>query len=260
MTQTQVQSGFITNNAVTSTQIADGSVTTAKIASSTIIPILNGGTGATTAASALSALLPNQTGNAGKALFTNGSLASWATLAQGISLQVFSTVGGPFTYTPTAGKTTFLVFATGGGGGGGADGGGGGGGTALRLYSLTEMGGSALITIGNGGNGGVSFGDNGDNGGNTVFDPAGTGLTITGQGGEGNIYNLPRTRTAQGGGAINSQINIDGNNASNNYISGYTTSGGCSFFAGGAGGGGNSGYNSNPLSNGNSGTILILEW
>ena len=42
-----------------------------------ITAIVNGGTGATTATAALAALLPSQTGNAGKALITSGSAASW---------------------------------------------------------------------------------------------------------------------------------------------------------------------------------------
>ena len=45
-----------------------------------ITAIANGGTGATTAALALAALLPSQTGNAGKALVTSGSAASWTTV------------------------------------------------------------------------------------------------------------------------------------------------------------------------------------
>ena len=90
-----------------------------------VTQIANGGTGAITAALALAALLPSQGGNAGKALVTSGSAATWGTVASGASIQVFTANG---TYTPTAGKTTFLAFVTGGGGGGGSGGGGGGGG------------------------------------------------------------------------------------------------------------------------------------
>ncbi|MBD2757691.1 hypothetical protein [Spirosoma validum] len=42
-----------------------------------VLPIANGGTGATTANAALKALLPDQSGNAGKLLTTNGTNASW---------------------------------------------------------------------------------------------------------------------------------------------------------------------------------------
>jgi hypothetical protein len=43
--------------------------------------VANGGTGSTTQAGAASAILPDQTGNAGKFLSTNGSLVSWATIS-----------------------------------------------------------------------------------------------------------------------------------------------------------------------------------
>ena len=74
-----------------------------------VTAIANGGTGAITAALALAALLPSQGGNAGKALVTSGSAATWGTVASGASIQVFTSSG---TYTPTAGKTTFLAFVT----------------------------------------------------------------------------------------------------------------------------------------------------
>lgn len=45
-----------------------------------ITPIANGGTGAITAALALAALLPSQTGNAGKALVTDATTATWTTI------------------------------------------------------------------------------------------------------------------------------------------------------------------------------------
>lgn len=47
------------------------------------VPIANGGTGQTTANAALNALLPNQSGNSGKFLTTNGTDASWATAGGG---------------------------------------------------------------------------------------------------------------------------------------------------------------------------------
>jgi len=45
--------------------------------SGTALPILNGGTGQTTANAGLNALLPSQTSNSGKVLSTNGTDASW---------------------------------------------------------------------------------------------------------------------------------------------------------------------------------------
>jgi hypothetical protein len=45
------------------------------------LPIASGGTGSTTAANAINALLPTQTGNGGKYLTTDGTSASWGTVA-----------------------------------------------------------------------------------------------------------------------------------------------------------------------------------
>lgn len=45
--------------------------------SGTALPIANGGTGQTSAANAINALLPNQSGHSGEFLTTNGSAASW---------------------------------------------------------------------------------------------------------------------------------------------------------------------------------------
>jgi len=45
------------------------------------LPIANGGTGQTSATSAFTALAPSQTGNSGKVLTTNGTVASWANIA-----------------------------------------------------------------------------------------------------------------------------------------------------------------------------------
>ena len=219
-----------------------------------ITAIANGGTGATTATAALAALLPSQSGNAGKALVTSGSLASWGVVALGASIQVFTANG---TYTPTAGKTTFLVFATGGGGGGVADSStatkgpaGGGGGTAFRLYTSSEMGSTASITVGSGGAASA-------NGGNTSFTPAGSGLAITGNGGSANSAG---TRPGGlGGTSTNSLVSLDGmQGGSGITVSGfnvtYSAVGGSTFFAGrGSGGAGNGGA-------GVAGMALILEW
>jgi hypothetical protein len=213
-----------------------------------VTAIANGGTGATTATAALLALLPSQSGNAGKALVTSGSAASWGTVASGASVQVFTASG---TYTPASGKTTFLVFATGGGGGSygsstAASVGAASAGTALRLYSLSELGSSASITVGAGGTGGAAGGGAGGSGGSTVFTPTGTGLTITGSGGS------PTTK----GGVINSQIDISGNTGAI-----FAGPGGCSFWAGGNGAGGKGQLATNLTGNtGIAGVVLILEW
>jgi hypothetical protein len=67
-------------------------------------------------AAAINALVPSQSGNNDYFLQTNGTSVLWAAAAAGLGLQVFTSSG---TFTPTAGKTTFLVFCTGGGGGSG---------------------------------------------------------------------------------------------------------------------------------------------
>ena len=218
-----------------------------------ITQIANGGTGAITAALALAALLPSQAGNAGKALVTSGSAASWGSVASGASIQVFTANG---TYTPTAGKTTFLVFATGGGGGGGGNddsvlgGGGGGGGTGIRLYTSTEMGSTAAITVGGGGSGGA-FDSQGGGGNTSEINPNGTGLTLAGYGGNGGDRGSVGGGPQGGGGSDNSYFSINGNASMSGAAGG---AGGISFWAGGAGRGGNSG------TAGTAGVVFILEW
>lgn len=225
-----------------------------------ITPIANGGTGQTTASAAINALLPTQTGNTDKFLKTDGTAVSWAIAAAGASMQALTSSG---TYTPTAGKTSFLVFCTGGGGGGlsaNTASGAGAGGTAIRLYSLAEMGSSAVVTVGAGG-------ALNNNGGSSSFDPAGTGLTITGNGGsKGQAVDTAVNVGGAGGGASNGMINAAGQrggtnghwrNTSSNVETYSGGSGGASFFGGGPGGGGGSGDGSSA---GQNGVILVLEF
>jgi hypothetical protein len=239
-----------------------------------ITPIANGGTGETTATAAINALVPSQTGNAGKFLGTNGSVLSWLTAAGGASVQVFSSSG---TFTPTANKVSFLVLATGGGGGGGgssntstAAGGGGGGGTALRVYNSTEMGASASVTVGGGGSGGNPNNGNGSTGGASVFAPAGTGVSITGYGGSGGIGG--NGDGGGGGGSGNSLINIVGEFGCKATVTKRRTAiptstfdaagggaGGMSFWGYGTGSGANGAVWTGAHS-GASGIVLILEW
>ena len=221
-----------------------------------ITAIANGGTGATTAAAAILALLPSQTGNAGKALVTSGSAATWGTVASGASIQVFTANG---TYTPTAGKTTFLAFVTGGGGGGGSGGGGspggkggtgGGGGTGFRLYTSAEMGSSAAITFGAGGAGGPYFSSVASTGGTSEIDPSGTGLTLSGYGGVG----------GSGGGSSGIGASGAGGGSNNSYFSipGYAGAG--TFWTLGPGKGGEGGLTGQNGTAGTAGTVFILEW
>jgi hypothetical protein len=226
-----------------------------------ITAIANGGTGNTTAAAALAALLPSQGGNAGKALVTSGSLASWGVVASGASIQVFTSNG---TYTPTAGKTTFLVFATGGGAGAGkggsiyqgtVGGGGGGGGTAFRLYNTTETGSTASVTIGAGGAAATATYTAGSSGGNTTFNPSGTGLAITGNGGSGGSSG---TEGGDGGGATNSLVRLNGMRGNNGAPEVGVAVGGATFFS--SKGSGGTGFDGVVGDTGSNGMIMILEW
>jgi len=135
----------------------------------------------------------NNFGTSGQVLTSqgSGSAPTWTTpSSSGVSVQVITSTG---TYTPTSGKTNFLVYCFGAGGGGSASRndnpswGGGGGGCAWRVYNSTEMGSTFTITVGSGGAAGAS-GYAGSNGGSTTFDPSGTGVTLTGGGGSGGNY------------------------------------------------------------------------
>jgi hypothetical protein len=220
--------------------------------------------------------LPSQTGNAGEYLTTDGTVASWAALALGATLQEFTSSG---TYTPTAGKTSFLVFCTGGGGGGGgADeedgpegngGGGGGGGTAVRMYTSAEMGSTAAVTIGGAGSAGSNAPGNGGAGGSSTFDPDGSGLTLTGAGGSGGDWATDSNGNGgAGGGSTNSQFTANGQRGGKgregpvNTTSGGGT-GGPSFWAGGSGRGGDGGNTTSSRRAGTAGTaggVFILEF
>lgn len=60
--------------------------TAGSITGTGVLPVLNGGTGQTTASNAINALVPSQTGNAGKYLSTDGSSVSWtASSSSGVS-------------------------------------------------------------------------------------------------------------------------------------------------------------------------------
>lgn len=82
------------------------------------IPISLGGTGQTTAPTAINALLPTQTGNSGKVLTTNGTNVSWATggsaAAAGSDTQIQFNDNGAFGATPnlTVNKTTGAITST----------------------------------------------------------------------------------------------------------------------------------------------------
>jgi hypothetical protein len=89
--------------------------------SGTALPIANGGTGQTTANTAINALLPSQTGNNGKVLSTDGTNTSWiasggsgtvTSVGQTFTGGIISVAGSPIT---TAGTLALTVAGTSGG-------------------------------------------------------------------------------------------------------------------------------------------------
>jgi hypothetical protein len=71
------------------------------------LAIANGGTGQTTAANAINALVPSQSGQSGKVLTTNGSVVSWATAAGGGGITALTgdvTASGTGSVTATVAK------------------------------------------------------------------------------------------------------------------------------------------------------------
>ena len=103
-------SGSVTSVALTAPSIftvtgspITSSGTLALTYSGTALPILNGGTGQTTANAAFNALAPSQTANSGKYLTTDGTNTSW--VSQGNAYTRTS-------FTATAAQTTFTVTYT----------------------------------------------------------------------------------------------------------------------------------------------------
>ena len=174
------------------------------------------------------------TGTKSSSTFLRGD-NSFATVPTGVSLVDMQVITTTSTYTPTSGTQFVKVYCVGAGGGGGGSeattsngqvrgGGGGGGGTAIRTYNSTELGATASITIGSGGTGGTGFAD-GTDGGNTTFNPAGTGVTLTGNGGTKG-YGVKRGSdfsgaSGNGGTATNGQLNIRGRNLFYEQSGGY---------------------------------------
>lgn len=231
-----------------------------------IIPVTNGGTGATTAAQALINL-----GASGRLL----------------AVQVFPASG---TYTPTAGTTTVIVEAVGGGGaGGGANatpagqvsagcGGGSGAHTLGRFVNtvpqtITVGAGGVGVLAGNGGNGGQSsFGalltaPGGFGGDRLVAAPAilGGGGIGANAGTGGNLYNTPGT---PGGWVLAYQPTCLGSNgAAGPFGGGAGVSAasdgknGVGYGAGGGGAGNNpSDANLRTGGNGASGVVIVYEY
>ena len=148
----------------------------------------------TTVTSNVTWTLPSADGTTNQALVTNGSgVLSFLSLLSGVSIQSFTT-GTAATYTPTAGRSNFLVIATGGGGGGAGSTG------------------------------------SGSSGNSTTFTPAGTGTALTCTGGSGGVYSATNggVASASGGTGSGGQLNIGGGIGGCCYQS--ITPGGASFW------------------------------
>lgn len=162
-------------NAANSAWITVGVLDPAGFTVGGVTPIANGGTGQTTVADAIAALLPSQTGNDGKALTTNGTALLWSVISSSsftkYTFAAGSGTGSTRTHTwtkPDTG-TTAIVLIWGGGGGGSRDNSRGGGGAGSNcqfgFLKLSELGSTETITLGQGGAAatGLNVGSNGTN-------------------------------------------------------------------------------------------------
>lgn len=194
-----------------------------------VTPIANGGTGQTTVASAIAALLPSQTGNADKALTTNGTSLLWSVItSSSFTKYTFAAGTGTgstrtHTWTKPSSGSGAIVLIWGGGGGGGKDDDGGGGGAGsncgFTFLPLTELGATETITIGQGGAGKSGGDGNGGDGANSTF-----GSYVTSYGGKGGED--ASSRRAQGstpfGKGSNSSSTIARDSFSFSFLSGGT--------------------------------------
>lgn len=229
-------------------------------ASSGILPITGGGTGATTKLTAFNTLSPLTTkgdligfngtdnirvgvGSSGQVLTADSSQVAGWKWGTGINLilptqQKFtasSTYTVPSNPSPTYAKVTIVGAGGGGGGGsnasgGGGAGGGGGGGTAIGWFSNAQLLGGVSMSIGLAGAAGVPQ-SSGSGGGATSF-----GSFLNAMGGGGGFTTASTQGVSGGiGGIATSGLNIQGNGgiAGTNGIAGVV---------GGAGGGGGGSY------------------
>lgn len=231
-TKLDAASGSATNLGIVGFTMSSGTITNLL----TDLAVTDGGTGASTAATARSNLLPSYTSNNGKVLSVNSGSTDveWVTPTGGFSNITVLTSGT--SWTAPSNVTKIKVTCIGGGGGGGGSylsnrgGGGGGGGSSIKVFTISG-GSSYSYTIGSGGAGGTSYTDspfpsgiasNGSSGGSSSFTVGGT--TITSNGGSGGIMG-----NAGGGGAGSS-----GGTASSGDLN---ITGGTGFAAAGSGGG-----------------------
>ena len=238
-------------NAANNAWIEVGSLSATEYASKGLTAIANGGTGQTTAAAAIAALLPSQGGNSGKSLSTDGSVLSWASVVSSSATR-FDYTGSSQTWTkPTSGSFVIIVCWGGGGGGskrgsGSVFQGGGGGACGVLIKPFSELTDSSYtVTVGVGGSAG---GSSGGHGGNSSF-----GSLITAHGGERGreAYHLAGARGGGFGGLGSAYF---GGDASTSYTAqgddssytGYRSPTSAIFGGGGGGGGGSSAHAGSP--------------
>lgn len=209
------------------------------------VSLANGGTGANITAddggifysNATTGAVLAATATAGLSLLSGSNTTpTWSTLPPitRTNVQVFG--AGSATYTPTAGTKYIVVELVGGGGGGGGvttgvgeggiAGSGGAGGYCRKLFNDTELGANAAYTVGGGGAGSSGAGV-GTTGTASTFNPAGTGATLTANGGVGGVTNTLVTAAvygvagqAAGGTATNGDLNIPGGDSGPGWILG----------------------------------------
>jgi len=221
-------------NASNSNWITIGTLGTT-FASGGVTPIVNGGTGQTTANDALNALLPSQTGNANKALVSDGTNVNWSTVATG---QKFYYTSNTTWTKPSTGVAALVTLWGGGAGGfksGSTSGSGGGGGCCTQiLLQLSDLPSTATVTIGAGGAADTV-------GGTTSF--VGTGVALYAYGGGRGLEDGSNVLGGGGGGSISAgNFNVGGSGHGLLFTGGScltVADGGSGAFSGGAGGAAN---------------------
>lgn len=153
--------------------VPSGSITGTASNVTGTVAIANGGTGQTTANSALNALLPSQASNSGKVLSTDGTNTSWITAGGGgggtpAQVDVYTSSVGPVSIP--AGAKMLHAYVSGSGSGGGCGyscngtavtcsggGGGAGGGWDEQWITVADLAGAQLnVIVGAGGTGGIA--------------------------------------------------------------------------------------------------------
>ena len=247
-TQTGQPSILHIRDAADSSWIEVGELSATTFSPKGVTEIVNGGTGATTKAAAQTALFPNQTGNQGKSLVTDGSVLSWASVVSSSATRFDSS--GTWT-KPTSGS--FVIILCWGGGGGGCKRGGGtvfqgggGGACGVLIKPFSELTDSSYsVTVGAGGSAG---GASGGHGGNSSF-----GSLVTAHGGERG-REAYRLDGSHGGGFGGRGPAYMGGDASYSYTApgddsnytGYYPPTSAIFGGGGGGGGGSTGHAGAP--------------